>query len=219
MLNSVREASANTRWVIGDHDYEAALAALVARALDPAPDNAFLASFRAFEAAIAPDGEANALVQTALKLTAPGVPDIYQGAELWDQSLVDPDNRRPVDFAARAAALRAGPPRKLALIKAVLDLRRALPALFDHGSYEPLAATGPAAASLCAFARRHDGAILLVATALHPAVPSAVWDRTKLAPPSDIALPLRHLVTGAAVAELTPAVLFRDEPVALLVGG
>ena len=103
MLKSVREAGVNTRWVFGDPGYEAALAAFVARALDPA--GAFLPSFRAFEATIAPDGAANGLIQTALKLTIPGVPDIYQGAELWDQSLVDPDNRRPVDFARRAALL------------------------------------------------------------------------------------------------------------------
>ena len=112
MLKSVREAGVNTRWVFGDPDYEAALAAFVARALDPA--GAFLPSFRAFEATIAADGAANGLIQTALKLTIPGVPDIYQGAELWDQSLVDPDNRRPVDFAAprRAARRRRPPPRQ-----------------------------------------------------------------------------------------------------------
>ena len=148
MLKSVREAGVNTRWVFGDPDYEAALAAFVARALDPG--GAFLPSFRAFEAAIAADGAANGLIQTALKLTIPGVPDIYQGAELWEQSLVDPDNRRPVDFARRAALLAdpAAAPPKLALIARLLGLRREKPELFAAGSYEPL----PGGPGVCAFA-------------------------------------------------------------------
>ena len=103
MLKSSREAGVNTRWTFGDAGYEAALAAFVGRAL--APQGRFLPSFRDFEAIVVADATEISLVQTVLKLTVPGVPDIYQGAELWEQSLVDPDNRRPVDFQRRADLL------------------------------------------------------------------------------------------------------------------
>ena len=106
MLKSAREAGVSTRWVFGDASYEAALSAFVARALDPGDDNAFLRCSAPSRRRSPPAGAANGLIQTVLKLTAPGVPDFYRGAELWEQSLVDPDNRRPVDFARRAAMLR-----------------------------------------------------------------------------------------------------------------
>ena len=222
MLKSVREAAVNTRWVFGDPDYEAALAAFVARALAPGP---FRTAFEAFLATVAPDGAANSLIQTALKLTIPGVPDLYQGAELWEQSLVDPDNRRPVDFAARAALLARldagdrpeGAGAKLALTAALLRLRRARPALFAEGSYQPIRAEGPAAARFCAFLRRHGPDALLVATALHPARGDR-WQDTRVEPPPGLRWPLKDLMTGAEIRDLTPTALFRDGPVALLVG-
>lgn len=167
MLKSSREASVNTRWVNGDPDYEAALLALVDRALDPGPGNRFLASFRATEAALFPASIGNALIGTVLRFTVPGVPDIYRGAELWEQSLVDPDNRRPVDFAEREEMLRAlrngtgapllggvargGP--KLALVAALLAHRKTNPELYSRGEYVPIE-TGNA--RLLAFARRWD---------------------------------------------------------------
>ncbi len=170
MLKSAREAGENTRWVFGDAGYEARLDAFVGRAL--ARDGAFLPAFRAFEATVADAGAAAGLVQAALKLTLPGVPDTYRGAEVWEQSLVDPDNRRPVDFdalAARLAALPAGaaafavptsPDAKLAVTARLLALRRRMPAVFAAGSYEPVAA-GP---GVCAFRRRHpDGEIFVAA--------------------------------------------------------
>jgi (1->4)-alpha-D-glucan 1-alpha-D-glucosylmutase len=225
MLKSVREAGVNTRWIFGDPGYEQALSAFVARALDPA--GAFLASFAAFAALVEPDGAANGLIQTALKLTIPGVPDIYQGAELRDLSLVDPDNRRPVDFALRAATLArltapgaarpAVAAAKLALIAALLGLRRARPALFAEGSYEPVPAAGHSAASFCAFVRRHGADTLLVAAALHPGTPKR-WADTRPAPSPDLAWPLTDLLTGAAHHSLDPPRLFRDGPLALLVG-
>jgi (1->4)-alpha-D-glucan 1-alpha-D-glucosylmutase len=171
MLKSSREAGVNTRWVFGDPGYEAALAAFVGRAL--APGGRFLGSFRTFEAAVAPDAAQISLAQVVLKLTVPGVPDIYQGAELWDQSMVDPDNRRPVDFGRRADLLEhpalPGAPTdaraKLAAIRRLLRLRRSNPRLFAEGSYQPLPVEGPAA--VCAFARLHDASALVVAVALH----------------------------------------------------
>ncbi len=225
MLKSVREAGTNTRWVFGDPAYEVALSSFIARALDPA--GAFLVSFGAFAARIASDGIANSLIQTALKLTIPGVPDIYQGADLWDQSLVDPDNRRPVDFALRAATLeRAFDPAtplngaavKLALIARLLGLRRDHPALFAEGSYESLRASGPSAASFCAFARRHGPNSLVVAAALHPGTPKR-WAETKIDAPPNLPWPLRDIVTGAEHRDLIPADLFADGPLALLFHG
>jgi (1->4)-alpha-D-glucan 1-alpha-D-glucosylmutase len=230
MLKSAREAGVNTRWVFGDRAYEAALAAFVDRALDPAPGNDFLRSFGGFAATVAADGAANGLVQTVLKLTVPGVPDIYQGSELWDQSLVDPDNRRPVDFARRAALLGelksggtrpagSGAAQKLGLIAALLDFRRARPALFDRGTYEPLAGEGRAAASLCAFARRDADDVLVVAAALHPgSVGREHWAATRLAVPAGLPRALRNLVGGTPVPDLSPSRLFRDAPVAVVVG-
>ena len=177
MLKSAREAGLNTRWTFGDPGYEAALAAFVARALDPR--GAFLPAFRAFEATVAEEAASLCLAQLILKLTLPGVPDIYQGAELWDQSMVDPDNRRPVDFSLRSALLAQPPnpapipaiaPRaKFDVTRRLLALRRSHPRLFSHGSYEAL----PAAAQICAYARRDEDACLVVALPLHAAASGA----------------------------------------------
>ncbi|MCE6950357.1 malto-oligosyltrehalose synthase [Cereibacter sphaeroides] len=214
-LKSVREASVHTRWVFGNEDYEAAVCAFVGRALGD-PGSAFLRSFLEFNRLVAPDALHNTLVQTVLKLTVPGVPDTYQGAELWEQSLVDPDNRRAVDFALRERLLDQvleGPPaaaapgdgaRKLALTAALLRLRRDHPDLFCAGSYEALEA-GP---GLCAFLRRAGGMRMLVACVLHPAQER---DRRLALPEAGNWV---DVVTGEAVAE---AVEFRGQPVAVLV--
>ena len=126
--------------------------------------SALLEEIAAFAHRIAPAGAANGLAQVLLKLTAPGVPDIYQGTEYWDLSLVDPDNRTAVDFAVRQksqdAALSDGlaaqwPDGRLKqfLIKRVLGLRKEMPALFSEGIYQPLETAGPMAAHVVAFAR------------------------------------------------------------------
>lgn len=175
MLKSVREAGTHTRWVFGDQDHEDRLAAYISRAL--APGSAFLARFRAFEQEIARDGAANALIQAALKLTIPGIPDVYRGAEVWEQSLVDPDNRRPLDFGALSAALAALPPgaaafedwtapsAKLALTARLLAVRAAHPALFAQGDYVPV----DAPSGTIAFLRSDGEERLLVAAALRHA--------------------------------------------------
>jgi (1->4)-alpha-D-glucan 1-alpha-D-glucosylmutase len=123
----------------------------------------------AFVERIAAAGAVNGLSQTLLKLTSPGVPDLYQGTEYWDFSLVDPDNRRPVDFAARAASLEAdlSPAAllpnwrdgriKQAIIARALRVRAAKPGLFTQGAYVPLKIEGPAADRALGFARIHDG--------------------------------------------------------------
>jgi (1->4)-alpha-D-glucan 1-alpha-D-glucosylmutase len=178
MEKATREAKLHTSWINPDSEYDAAVREFVAAALDDHPKNRFLAEFRRFHEQVVNWGLLSGLSQTLLKLTAPGVPDIYQGQELWDFSLVDPDNRRPVDFAERRkmlARLRkdagrkerslpalarelAQDPRdarlKLFVTWRVLQFRRQEPDLFQLGDYIPLELRGAKAKHLCAFARQ-----------------------------------------------------------------
>ncbi len=165
---AMREAAEHTTWIDPDAAYESS----VHRALDAAYDDPEVASLVAqTAAALARPGRSNALAAKLLTLTLPGVPDVYQGSELWQLSLVDPDNRRPVDYehAAAAAAQAGATPTleaspddpglaKLAVTRAALRLRRDRPDLFD--SYAPLPAEGPAADHALAFDR--GGAITVV---------------------------------------------------------
>jgi len=181
MLKAAREAKVRTSWAAADTEYEEALAQFVRAGLERREGNLFLADFCALNRRITPFGLLNGLSQTLLKLTAPGVPDIYQGNETWDFSLVDPDNRRPVDYAVRRrllAALGSGPadeaparalaeavtdPRcKLFLHARTLEFRRRHPALFERGQYLPLKISGPRAQHLCAYARRLEGMLAIV---------------------------------------------------------
>ena len=131
---------------------------------------------------IAPAGAVNGLVQCLLKLSVPGVPDLYQGTDLWDFSLVDPDNRRPVDFAARAKMDDAPVPDlarhwrdgriKQALIARLLDVRRRLPLLFSEGGYRSLRLSGHHAQAVVAFERHHaQGRLIVVAPRLPARLP------------------------------------------------
>ncbi len=178
MLKTLREAKLKTSWASPDDVYETAMLGFIRHALDVSRANPFLESFGTFVARVAPLGMRNSLVQTVLKLTVPGVPDIYQGAELWDLSLVDPDNRRPVDFGQRHALLGdlgdvasllgtwQDGRIKLAIISALLRFRHEQPALFNSGSYEPLEVAGSDAERVCAFLREADGARMIVAVQL-----------------------------------------------------
>jgi len=189
MVKSMREGKLRSTWDSPDAAYEEAMLGFVRDALDASRPNAFLGAFLPFQERVARLGVRNSLVQTALKLTVPGIPDIYQGAELWDLSLVDPDNRRPVDYRARTALLqditealernrravldmleawRDGRV-KLAVIAALLAYRRERPKLFAQGGYEPLIATGPRADQICAFVRRQEEDELVVTAARFPA--------------------------------------------------
>ncbi|MDT8452586.1 MAG: malto-oligosyltrehalose synthase [Gammaproteobacteria bacterium] len=192
MLKAVKEAKVFTSWVNSDPDYENAITDFVEAVLNESDKNPFLAEFIAFQRPLSHLGLYNSLAQTLLKLTAPGVPDIYQGNELWDFSLVDPDNRRPVDYARREAllaqlrdTLEAKPSplqladelmqnlsdgrAKLYLIWRCLQLRREQPALFADGDYQPLTVTGIHADHVCAFARSHGGqrAVIVVPRLLY----------------------------------------------------
>jgi (1->4)-alpha-D-glucan 1-alpha-D-glucosylmutase len=154
---AMREARTRTGWSDPDEAFEAAMHAVADAALGP-----LRADVAAFVASVRPHGWSNALTAALVQLTMPGVPDTYQGCELWDLSLVDPDNRRPVDYALRRsllARLDAGwqPPvagdgaAKLLVVSRALRLRRDRPEAF--GGYEPLLATGAAAEHVVAFSR------------------------------------------------------------------
>jgi (1->4)-alpha-D-glucan 1-alpha-D-glucosylmutase len=172
LVKALREAKRNSSWVDPDERYERSVTDF-ARALVEYPP--FLEDFAAFMDRLLPEGERSALGQLLLKLSAPGVPDIYQGDELWSLSLVDPDNRRPVDWDARRDALarvRAGGSpsavhEKLFLIHHALALRARRPRAFA-GAYTPV----PAGPEVCAFLR--GDAEVLVAVALRGPAPGAV---------------------------------------------
>ncbi len=171
---AVREAKLESDWAAIDEAYEEAARSFVMSlvAEEARPD--LLDELVAWVERIAPAGAVNGLAQCLLKLTAPGVPDLYQGTDLWDFSLVDPDNRRPVDFAARARMADAPLPElascwrdgriKQALIRRTLALRSRAPHLFTDGRYVPLTVEGPGRDSLVAFGRQagDDWAIVAV---------------------------------------------------------
>src|SRR5258705_8082677 len=105
MTKAVKEGKEHSSWINPDETYEHAAATFVARVLEGPEAVKFLPAFQAFQARVARGGLVNSLSQVVLKIASPGVPDFYQGSELWDFNLVDPDNRRPVDFGARRQAL------------------------------------------------------------------------------------------------------------------
>jgi (1->4)-alpha-D-glucan 1-alpha-D-glucosylmutase len=167
-VKAAREGKEQTSWLAPQEDYEAGLKDFLGRILDRNRSAAFIDSFDSFARRTALMGALNSLAQVALKATMPGVPDFYQGTELWDLSLVDPDNRRPVDFAARTSALHefADQPDwrrlardwpsgriKLALIRHVLDIRRRYEMVFTKGGYRPLQVVGTHREEIVAFAR------------------------------------------------------------------
>ena len=222
---ALREAKLRTGWAAPDAEYEQACRDFLAGVLDPARPTRVVHEIAAFAARIAPAGIVNALAQTLLRLTAPGVPDLYQGTEFWDFSLVDPDNRRPVDFAAREAALghEPAPPTllahwqdgrvKQAMIARALALRTQHPALFAHGTYLPLRFEGPMAEHAIGFARTYEGrAFVMMATRLAASLPgvegsllveSKAWNATVAVLP--------RLLTGRRVHDVLHDALGRKE--------
>ena len=186
MLKAVREAKIHTSWLTQNQQYEEALKAFVERVLTGDGGRRFVPAMRALQDRVAAIGMLNSLSQVAVKLGSPGVPDIYQGADLWDLSLVDPDNRRPIDFARRQSLLdevdrllsAPGPERlaavaemlanwrdgriKLLLTAAGLRLRREKPAWFLDGDYLPLETDITVPGNAIAFARLHGEEGMLV---------------------------------------------------------
>ena len=186
MNKAVKEAKEHTSWISPDAEYEDAVRQFIARVLDRSKANTFGDDFLPFQDWVAQYGIYNSLSQLLVKMTAPGVPDFYQGTELWDLNLVDPDNRHPVDFSKRVNLLtelekasQTEPDRlalvqdlvtnrtdgriKLFLTAETLRYRRAHPSLFRHGEYVKLEGMGTKSAHLFAFARLHsEGSIVTV---------------------------------------------------------
>jgi (1->4)-alpha-D-glucan 1-alpha-D-glucosylmutase len=201
MRKALREAKVHTSWVSPNEAYESAVENFVAALFDPVKGRSFLREFEGFLRPILRPSLLGAVAQTVLKLTSPGVPDLYQGTELWEFRLVDPDNRRPVDFARRKALLAdldaAGLPSparaarlleeiedgrlKLFLTALALRLRRRRPGLFRDGGYVPLGPREQIQERVVAFARVRDAEAALVLagrffTALPaPPVGAAAW--------------------------------------------
>jgi (1->4)-alpha-D-glucan 1-alpha-D-glucosylmutase len=181
MVKAMREAKLETSWLAPDIDYEAGVERFVRGILDPDRARPFMADLLPFQRRVARAGAVTGLAQAVIKLAAPGVPDTYQGTELWDLSLVDPDNRRPVDFERRAANLedfadadpavllgtwRDGRVKQFCIAR-VLEIRRRTPALFIEGAYVPLAVEGSASEHAIAFARvLNDDLVVVVAPRL-----------------------------------------------------
>jgi (1->4)-alpha-D-glucan 1-alpha-D-glucosylmutase len=246
MRKAVREAKSRTSWTDPDADYQTAVSKFVETVLTEEGPGTFLADFQRTCAPIWAAGAINGLAQTAIKLMAPGVPDIYQGTEFWDFSLVDPDNRAPVDFAARQELLRfvaeaspeellahwrTGAP-KLALMAAGLRLRGKFPRLFADGDYEPLAAHGKASGNVVGFCRRFaaDAALAIVPRFVlelspeleTPELEAGLWQDTMIRLPGAEVRHLTDVLTGETFepgATVPVSKVLARFPVALLSAG
>lgn len=244
LTKAVREAKEHSNWINVNGDYEAAVADFIGALLTPGEKNLFLADFIPFAQRIARHGLLNSMALTLLKLTAPGVPDIYQGCEMWQFKLVDPDNRQPIDYDLRQRLLEqldsfdtasplADPCHKLALIQRTLALRTEWPELFRDGGYLPIIAKGKHANHVCAYARRlGDQAVIVVVPRLifkllggtgdHIILPlgDSIWGDTVIELPKTLrGHDWRNMLTGKMIdasAGLTLGRVLKDFPLALL---
>jgi (1->4)-alpha-D-glucan 1-alpha-D-glucosylmutase len=225
---ALREAKLRSSWLTPNETYEQVAERYLRAVLDPARSGAFLADLAGFVSALAPAGYSNALAQTALRCLLPGVPDLYQGSELWDFTLVDPDNRREVDFDARERLLERGGElgtgaSKQGLIRRLLTLRRERRDLFAFGDYVPVPID--CARPVLAFVRRRGAEAVLAAVA--PRMGAALFGAPGVVAPREIwgevRLPFDASgfagVAGGAEGTDRPllADLFREGPVAVLV--
>ena len=230
---AIREAKLVSEWAAPNEEYETAAKNFLVGTLDPS--RPVLGEIIGFAERLGAPGALNGLAQTLLRLTAPGVPDLYQGAEFWDQSLVDPDNRRPVDFSARQMALQQGAAPvellktwqsgavKQAVIARTLALRREMPTLFAAGDYTKREAEGAMAPHILAFSRSAGTSRIVVAVTRlaakflddAPLLPAEAWGDTTLTLPgaswTDIFSGIR--VTGATIRAESSFSVF---PLALL---
>ena len=235
-LKAAREGKQETSWLNPNEAYEAGLRTFLTRILDRSVSAEFLTSLETLAQRVSRLGALNSLSQITLKATIPGVPDFYQGTEFWDLSLVDPDNRRPVDFKARAAVLASmdapdweslvqnwsNGHLKLAWTRQLLKLRTELADVFAYGDYEPLEISGPHRDHVIAFARRRgrDAAIVAVAKSFAAfSQGGRIWPRAEA---FDGALGVNgYAVEGlgggeANAAEVRLSALFRHLPAAVL---
>ena len=205
---ALREAKRHSGWAVPNEAYELAAEEFLTAVLDAERPARVVYELHEFVQRIALPGALNSLSQMVLRLTAPGVPDLYQGTEFWDFSLVDPDNRRPVDYPARQTALdAAAAPGELmahwrdgrvkqAVLHRILQSRAANPDLFSLGAYVPLRVEGAACDHALAFARQHEGRTsITVVSRLSaeggltdtPVLPVDYWNGTQLVVPRSVA--------------------------------
>ncbi len=233
MIKALREAKVNSSWINPDLDYERAVLDFLDDILKPSPQNMFLRDFLEFQGKIAFYGALNSLTQVILKITSPGVPDFYQGTELWDFSLVDPDNRRPVDFEKRRRYLEEIASKvsedlgtlisellsdwksgkvKMYLIYKALNFRRDSLELFLEGEYIPLYATPDEREHVISFARRlGDKVAVSVAPRFLTNLVSPfqmplgvdVWGEGLLILPDDFPKEYLNVLTGEKVSAIT----------------
>ena len=236
LIKAVREAKVHTEWLKPDLAYEQAFINFAEAILARSDDNRFVAEFMPFLDRIAYGGMFNSLAQTLVKMTVPGVPDIYQGSELWDLSFVDPDNRRAVDYAARARCLKEFKAAelkdrlgllhdllshwqdgriKLYLMAKLLQFRRAYADLFASGEYVPLEAAGEMGKRVCAFARCRGRVWALAIVprlvgqaAYHGYAPlgEGRWGATALTLPAEAPRGWRDVVSGETLEGAPPTV-------------
>jgi (1->4)-alpha-D-glucan 1-alpha-D-glucosylmutase len=229
-LKAAREGKQETSWLNPHQAYETGVREFLARILDPNVSAEFISSLDTLGRRVALLGALNSLSQITLKATMPGVPDFYQGTEFWDLSLVDPDNRRPVDFAERAKVLATAEAPdwdplvqrwsdghiKLAWTRHLLKLRNELAELFTNGDYRPLETSGPHHDHVIAFARHHgrDAAITVITKALAPLSEGGrAWPR---AADFDGAVDLGGYSLEGYAAKAPLSQLFAHLPVAVL---
>lgn len=241
MMKALHEAKVNSSWLEPNNVWDEAVRDFVGAILAAGKDNRFPTAFEAFAKPVAGFGMVNSLAQTVLKLTCPGMPDCYQGSEMWDFSLVDPDNRRPVDYELRKQRLEGvvrAPSRdlmehwqdgriKLLITHRLLELRRKMPEVFGTGAYVPVATSGAFADKLVAFERRGTGAAesVLVIVPRHtvalgfPAL-GEVWQDTQVSAAAEGA-PWRDVFTGRehTGGPLALSAVLSDLPCAVLVRG
>ncbi|MBV5246430.1 malto-oligosyltrehalose synthase [Mycolicibacterium sp. PAM1] len=206
---AIREAALHTTWNDPDEAFEGA----VHTWLDSIIDGPVGVELSALVARLDPHGRSDALGQKLIALTAPGIPDIYQGTELWEDSLVDPDNRRPVDYGARRKALQSLDHPKMRVVRAALQARAERPDTFLSGGHRPLSASGEHATHLVAYLRGED--ILVAASRWTVRLAETGWGATTLTLPDGT---WTDRLTGVTHTGAVPAAdLFADLPVALLV--
>lgn len=237
---ALREAKLRTRWTSPNQAYETACRDFLTALLSAEEARPWREDLYAAAMSLAPAGALNSLGQTLLRLTCPGVPDLYQGCDFWDFSLVDPDNRRAVDYAPRQAAIESEiAPTDLIqqwrngyikqyVIRKTLGLRNVLPTVFSRSDYQPLAVKGEHAERVIAFARQHqDHWLVVVAPRLaaslnsdSPLIPPHTWANTRIMLPA--ALHHQHLISifsnryHPTGTELEICDLLADFPVNLL---
>ena len=232
VTKALREAKTHSSWINTNAEYENRVLSFVDSLYS---NKRFLNDFLKFQEKIAYFGALSSLSQLVLKITSPGVPDFYRGTDIWDLSLADPDNRRPVDFRTRVemlAALKenARPEQlldswddgrlKLYVTWKLLNFRRAHPDLFSQGEYIPLSVTGPGADHIIAFARHlHDEWCVVAVPRLIANLrrPKNIWERTSIHLPAAGPSRWANILTQESIAPPSSAAsLFATLPLAAI---